>query len=117
MSSTAGNCPPGKISVPMNCMNFRSEMVSLMALSRKNVWVCARMVCNSILPSAGRMLYARSKNRGYRSALKASNAPIETIRSTGSSNSSQPCSLTSAVRSVGIDAISALLYYIGCGST
>jgi hypothetical protein len=64
MSSTAGSCPPGKISAPMKRMNFRSVIVSLIPLSRKNFWVCARIVCSSILPSAGRMLYARSKNSG-----------------------------------------------------
>ena len=44
MSSTAGSWPPGKISVPMKRMNFRSLMVSLMPLSWKNFWVWARIV-------------------------------------------------------------------------
>ncbi len=49
----AGSRPPGKISFSMNFMNFRSLMVTLIPLSRKNFCVWARMVCNNIRPSAG----------------------------------------------------------------
>jgi hypothetical protein len=61
-------------------------------------------------PSDGRMSNAFWKKIGYRSALKASNAPMETIRSTVSSNSSYRCSRTSALREVASDDIKALLY-------
>ena len=44
MSSTAGNCPPGKISVPMNRMNFRSLIVSLIRC-RGRTFGCARGSC------------------------------------------------------------------------
>ncbi|CNN54126.1 Uncharacterised protein [Mycobacterium tuberculosis] len=54
-SSCAGNWPPGKITSPMNFMNRMSFIVMLTPRSRKlfNGW--AKIVCNSMRPSSGRM--------------------------------------------------------------
>ncbi len=109
MSASPHIPPPGKISVARKRKNRRSLMVTVMPWSRQYVCGRVKMLCNSIEPSSGRMSYARSKNAGQRSFLKASNASKVTIRSTFSSNSSQPCSRASARRVVGISASLALL--------
>jgi hypothetical protein len=60
------------------------------------------IVSNTIRPSPGVTRYAVSKNGSHRAFPNASNASMLTIRSTGSSNCSQPCSSTRLLRGLSI---------------
>ena len=69
-------------------------MVSGMPRSFISARLSAVMVCSSITPSLGRTEKAVVKKSAYRSKRKCSKAPIDTIRSTGSRNCSQPINST-----------------------
>ena len=62
------------------------------------------MLCSIITPSSGSRSKAKSKNGFQRSEPKCSNAPIDTMRSTGSVNCSQPANSTRRLRSDGVSA-------------
>ncbi len=53
MSSSQGIAPPGKISLAMNRMNFRSVIVIGMPISGQRLSGCPMIVCSTIRPSAG----------------------------------------------------------------